>query len=182
SGSCKDTQSLKDKCIKKREFSSCLGRVRSLRTPDFTCDVPLNRRKREAMAKPAAHPRQAKRLNKNGRKIGRNNNKKTTIQSDLEDIPMKESLAKQSDDSCDGDCGGIGELFTFIQSLIPEGITESCCPEWCCDRYDYDSYYPEDYDEYDTAREGNCHNCKLTWLCCNQREMFNWGVGLITTV
>ncbi|CAL4126408.1 unnamed protein product, partial [Meganyctiphanes norvegica] len=45
SGSCKTTQSLKNKCKQEQEISSCTG-LRSLRTPQFTCGIPIARRKR----------------------------------------------------------------------------------------------------------------------------------------
>ncbi|CAL4199050.1 unnamed protein product, partial [Meganyctiphanes norvegica] len=60
-GSCKTTQSLRRRCVKKRDLSRCENK-KTLRNPDFECGVPLNRQKRFAEFIPHAQSREATRL------------------------------------------------------------------------------------------------------------------------
>ncbi|CAL4092092.1 unnamed protein product, partial [Meganyctiphanes norvegica] len=76
-GSCKTTQSLRNRCVKTRDLSTCENK-KTLRNPDFDCGVPLNRRKRLAQFIPHTQSREAKRL-KDSRSGNRKKNNKRKI-------------------------------------------------------------------------------------------------------
>ncbi|CAL4072535.1 unnamed protein product, partial [Meganyctiphanes norvegica] len=102
-GSCKTTQSLRDRCVKKRDLSTCENK-KTLRNPDFDCGVPLNRQKRLAEFIPHnAQSREARRLKDSRRGNGKKNNKRKRKMKNKNKNKSKERIqniniwGKQSD-------------------------------------------------------------------------------------